>query len=226
MKSVYILIGPPGSGKGTQAEFLSKRLRIKSFSSGQILRQEIAAKTSLGKQADALLKRGLLMPDEVVCKMMIKRAAVALRPRLGGAQGRTGLILDGFPRNLNQAKILDEFLKSEKTRNIIIDIHLSPEIVFERILGRLSCSCGRVYHLKFRQPKKIMICNRCGRKLGRRSDDNEDTLRARLKVYERQTKPIVKYYQKEKRYRYHRINGEGSIENVYSAIAKVINELR
>ncbi len=212
MKQVYILVGPPGSGKGTQAELLARELGIKSFSSGQILREEIIRKTVIGREADRLLRQGLFMPDDIVCKMMIGRLKSA----------RKAVIFDGFPRNLAQAKIFNDYLEKHKSINTVIDINLSLSKIFDRILGRLSCQCGEIFHRKYRPPKKKGLCDYCGGKLKKRSDDNEKTLRARLRVYQRETKPIIKYYQKKKGYQYFRLNGGGSVEAVNRMLIKKV----
>jgi adenylate kinase len=188
-----ILLGPPGAGKGTQAKKLAERLNWPHISTGDLLRQNVASGTELGKFAKGYMDKGALVPDELVSRMLVDRFD---KPDI-----KAGFILDGYPRNLAQAKSLDDILAK---RGIGVDLVLyldsSLPVIIQRLTGRLVCKgCGSNFHIKNMPPKKDMICDNCGGELYRRRDDNEETIKTRLEVYHKETASLIQYYEaKEK----------------------------
>lgn len=186
---IIILLGPPGAGKGTQSKTLAKRINLPHISTGDILRQNVAEITVLGKKAKDFMDKGLLVPDELVTSMLIERFK---QPDV-----QKGFILDGYPRNLAQAKKLEEILK---TRNVQVDLVVyldtSPHVVIQRLGGRLVCkSCSANFHTKNMPPKVSGKCDNCGGLLYQRSDDNEETIKKRLSVYKDEVRDLIRYYQ-------------------------------
>jgi len=182
------MLGPPGAGKGTQAKTLAAQFGIPQISTGDLLRAAVAAGTELGKKAKAKMDAGELVPDEIVVAMV--------RERLRQADCRPGFILDGFPRSLPQARALDEMLRQEGLRiDRVLSIEVGEEEILRRLGGRRSCpACGAMYHVEFNPPRREGVCDNCGGKLIIRDDDNETTIRNRMKVYRQQTEPLKKYY--------------------------------
>jgi len=185
-----ILLGPPGAGKGTQAKRLVDSYPLVHLSSGDMLRAERAAGSELGKKVTGFMDSGKLVPDELVTEVVIER----IRKEL--ATSGKGVLLDGFPRTLNQAKDLAKaFEKMGSQIDAVIDLSLDPELIVERMSGRRSCSkCGRVYHTVANPPKNGRSCDDCGVGLIQRADDKEEVVRNRLKVYTEQTAPLEAYY--------------------------------
>ena len=181
-----ILLGPPGAGKGTQAEILSKRLGIDTISTGVMLRTAIREKTELGMLAEGYINDGKLVPDEVVVGIV--------KERLQKDDCKNGFILDGFPRTTAQAEALTETgIEIDK----VLSLEVSDEAIIERLSGRRECkACGTPYHVAFKPSAKGDICEVCGGELIQRADDNEETVKNRIKVYHEQTEPIKEYYQK------------------------------
>jgi len=184
-----ILIGPPGSGKGTQAKELADKYKIPHISMGEILR-DMGTKTALGKKLKPLVNSGQMVPEKYVIEIIAER--------IEEADCKKGFILDGFPRGIKSAKALDKML-GEKNINIdaVVEINVEDEYITERLCGRFNCSaCGEGYHDKFKKPKLKDTCDICGifNKFARRSDDNEKTAIERLKLYYSQTKPVVSFY--------------------------------
>lgn len=181
-----ILLGPPGAGKGTQAEILSKRLGIDTISTGVMLRTAIREKTELGMLAEGYINEGKLVPDEVVVGIV--------KERLQKDDCKNGFILDGFPRTTAQAEALAETgIEIDK----VLSLEVSDEAIIERLSGRRECkSCGTPYHVAFKPSAKGNICEVCGGELIQRADDNEETVKNRIKIYHEQTEPIKEYYQK------------------------------
>jgi len=183
-----ILMGPPGAGKGTQAKTLAVKLGLAHISTGDILRQNVAKSTALGAQAKEYMNKGLLVPDELVTKMV--------KDRLSQADAAKGFILDGYPRNLKQAESLEAILM-ELNRNIdfVIDLDVDEKIVIERLSGRLACKgCNANYHIKNMPPKKPMTCDNCGGALYQRQDDQEETIKKRLEVYRQESSPLIEHF--------------------------------
>jgi adenylate kinase len=178
-----VLLGPPGAGKGTQAEKLAAYFGIPWISTGDILRHNVAENTDLGKKAKAYMDSGQLVPDDLVIKMMERR--------LKEPDARKGFILDGFPRTIPQAEALLTMTKLDAA----LSLFLEPEELIKRNTGRRVCpKDDTVYHVLMNPPKKPGVCDRCGTALVVRADDREDVVRKRIETYERQTAPLIKYY--------------------------------
>ena len=183
-----IFLGSPGVGKGTQAARISLRKKISHISSGDLLRVTVDAKTETGLKAIEYIEKGLLVPDELVVKVVVGK--------INSAECEKGFILDGFPRNLSQAKILDNTLNEvEKKIDRVFYFTASEEIIIKRIAGRRICkSCGAQYHEMFSPPVNDNVCDKCGSKLYQRKDDYPETISMRLKVYREQTEKLIDYY--------------------------------
>ena len=184
-------MGPPGAGKGTQAQVLAKDLSLPHVSTGDMLREALKAETTLGLKAKAFMEKGALVPDEVVIALVSER--------LSKDDAKKGFILDGFPRTPEQAESLDKSLKELKMPlDIVLYFKTSLPVIIRRLSGRRVCSqCGKNYHLTNFKPKVEGICDVCGAKLFQRPDDKEETIENRLKVYEKQTEPLIEYYKKK-----------------------------
>lgn len=185
------MLGPPGAGKGTQAKTLAQKLKLTHISTGDLLRQNVSGDTDLGRQAVSFMNKGILVPDELVTQM--------LKQRLTKADVGAGFILDGYPRNINQAKTLDDLLR-EKNRQIDLVFYLdtSVEVIIQRLSGRLVCaSCGVNFHIQNMPPKKNGICDNCGGKLYQRSDDKKETVKRRLEVYQEEVSSLLEYYRRQ-----------------------------
>jgi adenylate kinase len=210
-----ILLGPPGAGKGTQAQMIVDRYHLPQISTGDILRAAVKEGTSLGKQAKTLMDRGQLVPDEVVIGIIDER--------LRASDCKTGFILDGFPRTNPQAEALQAILtKIGKSVDHVINIEVDPEELVRRLTGRRTCNnCGGMFHILFHPPKKEGVCDRCGGTLYQREDDGEETIRTRLKEYEKQTTPLIQYYQNKKLLR--PIQGVGGQNQIFEQIIRVLD---
>ncbi len=182
-----ILLGAPGAGKGTQAEVISAHLSIPTISTGNIIRAALKAQTEMGIKAKEFIDKGLLVPDDVVIGIV--------RERLKENDCKNGFILDGFPRTVPQAQALDNMgIVIDK----VIDIRVPDEKIVQRLSGRRVCgSCGASYHLLYKKPEKDGVCNSCGAQLVQRTDDKEETILERLKIYHEQTEPLVEFYEKK-----------------------------
>jgi adenylate kinase len=187
---ILVLLGPPGAGKGTQSKTLAKRLNLSHISTGDLLRQNVSENTILGKQAKEYMEKGLLVPDELVTQMLIKRFA---QPDL-----KPGFILDGYPRTINQAKALDDVLKSIKRAvKLVVYLDTSAAVIIQRLSGRLVCrKCGSNFHTTNMPPKVLMVCDHCKGELYQRTDDKEDTIKNRLSVYKKEVRSLIEHYQK------------------------------
>ncbi|VYT75314.1 adenylate kinase [Peptoniphilus gorbachii] len=183
-----VILGPPGAGKGTQAEYIVKRYNIPHISTGDIFRENIKNNTELGKEAKSYMDKGLLVPDDLVIALV--------EDRLNKDDAKEGFLLDGFPRTVAQAVSLDSILdKNNEKLTKVINISVDPEILIERAVGRRVCkTCGMTYHVKFNPPKEEGICDKDGTKLIQRDDDTEETVKTRISVYFDQTAPLIDYY--------------------------------
>jgi len=186
-----VLVGPPGAGKGTQAQFISSHLAIPKISTGDIFRYNVSSGTDLGRQAKAFMDRGDLVPDELTIAMV--------RDRLQEDDAHTGFLLDGFPRNVPQAETLKKMLAGWETRlDIVLELVVDDDEVVRRLSGRRTCrKCGRIWHVLFDPPARSGQCDDCGGELFQRDDDREQTIRHRLDVYAQQTQPLIAFYADE-----------------------------
>ncbi len=187
---IVILLGPPGAGKGTQAKMLAAKINLPHISTGDILRQNVSKGTPLGLQAQDIMTKGGLVPDDLVNKMLTER--------INQPDTKAGFILDGFPRNINQAEELDKILK-ERNRQVssVADLDSSEKVILQRLTGRLVCrKCGANFHIKNMPPKVADTCDSCGGELYQRSDDKEETILKRLAVYRKEVADLLTYYQK------------------------------
>ncbi|MFA4853845.1 MAG: adenylate kinase [Candidatus Omnitrophota bacterium] len=190
-----VLLGPPGAGKGTQAKRLAERLSLPHISTGDILRKNVLEGTDLGKQAKGIMEKGLLVPDDLVARM--------LDERFNNPDIKKGFILDGYPRNLSQAVTLDDILKRKNIAvGLVVYLNTSDQVVVKRLTGRLVCSkCGANFHTVNMPPKLKGICDNCQGALYQRSDDNEDTVLKRLQVYKNEVASLIEYYKQAKKLR-------------------------
>jgi len=213
-----ILLGAPGCGKGTQGQRLAERYKVPEISTGDLLRQAVAAGTALGKAAKAVMDAGKLVSDDIVLGV--------IRERMKLPDARKGFILDGFPRNLAQAEQLDElFEELGQPIDLALLIEVEVDSILQRLLGRRTCgSCGASYNVFYAPPRMDDSCDECGGRLRRRSDDNEETIGNRLRIYETQTLPVVDRYREQGRLRV--IQGIGDIEDVFKAVSKAIDEVK
>lgn len=211
-----VLLGAPGSGKGTQAKLLTDQYKVPQISTGDLLRAAVKSGTQLGLQAKAAMDAGRLVSDDLVLAL--------IRERLSQPDARNGFILDGFPRNLAQAQTLDamlERLSQPLDLALLIDVDL--DILMQRMTGRRTCeSCGQTYNI-YSSPSKLEDrCDKCGGNLRHRADDNEETIGNRLRVYEAQTSPLIEYYRIQGRLK--TVQGVGEIAQIFAAIKQVIQE--
>jgi adenylate kinase len=209
-----VLLGAPGSGKGTQAKQLVEKYNIPQISTGDLLRAAVAAGTDLGKRAKEAMDAGQLVTDDIVLGM--------IQERLNEPDAKNGFILDGFPRNIPQAQSLDAMLaRVGQPLQLSLLVDVDTEVLMKRITGRRSCgSCGAIYNIYFSPPKEPGKCDKCGGVLQHRSDDNETTVRSRLEVYEQQTAPLVSYYKAQGKLR--TVKGVGGINDIFNNICDVI----
>jgi adenylate kinase len=184
-----VLLGPPGAGKGTQAGRIAAKYRIPHLSTGDMLREAVAANTEVGRRAKAIMDAGQLVPDDVMNRLVAERIAQADAAR--------GFVLDGFPRTVAQAEALDELLEQRAQRlDAVLELAVDDDALVDRISGRFACArCGAGYHDRFKQPEVEGKCDVCGsREFVRREDDKPETVRARLNAYHAQTAPLLPYY--------------------------------
>ncbi|HZJ84990.1 MAG TPA: adenylate kinase [Syntrophomonadaceae bacterium] len=209
-----ILMGPPGAGKGTQAEFIKAKYPIPHISTGDMFREAVSNGTELGLIAKNYMDEGKLVPDEVTIGIV--------KDRLAQDDCKDGFLLDGFPRTTVQAEALDEVLSElGKKLDLVINISVADDILIERISNRISCpDCKAVYNLKFNPPQKVGLCDKCGGKLVQRSDDSAKTMTNRLRVYQEQTNPLLNYY--EGQGRLHGLDGARDSSEIFSDIAQIL----
>ena len=213
-----VLLGPPGAGKGTQAKSISNRYSIPHISTGDIFRKNISEGTPLGIEAKGYIDKGQLVPDEVTINMV--------KDRLTWEDCKNGYLLDGFPRTVAQAEALEGFLAD---RNEKLDTALSIEVpssfILERMTGRRVCpSCGASYHVKFNPPTKAGVCDVCGSDIVQRKDDTEETVSERLEVYERQTQPLIDFYNNKNLLS--TVDGTKAINEVFESICSILGSFK
>lgn len=210
-----VLLGAPGSGKGTQGERIAKKYNIPQVSTGDLLRAAIRDNTPLGVKAKEYMDQGKLVPDQLILDVMAVR--------MNDSDCRNGYILDGFPRTIAQAEGLDKLLAGKKVKlDAVLNIVVSDEDVVKRLGGRRQCKkCSAVYHVQFSPPKNANVCNKCGGELYQRDDDKDVTIKNRLKVYKDQTAPLINYYKglvKD-------VNGVGNTEEIFGKVSSLIDNL-
>lgn len=190
---IIVMLGAPGSGKGTVAKLLTETLNIEHISTGDMFREEIKSGSELGKELENYMSDGKLVPDDVVIKI--------LDERLSRPTAQNGVVLDGFPRTKIQAEHLKKLLNAKgKKINVAIQLNIPDEDIIYRTVKRRICSnkdCGAIYNLEFNKPKQEGICDICGSKLYRREDDNEETVKRRIDTYHKRSEPIIKYFEEE-----------------------------
>mgnify|MGYP001559750954 CR=1 FL=1 len=212
-----VLLGAPGSGKGTQAKRLVEKYNCPQISTGDLLREAVAAGTPLGQQARAAMEAGQLVSDDIVLGI--------IRERLSQPDTKNGFVLDGFPRNIPQAEALDHMLeKMNQPLQLVLLVEVEFEAVVQRLTGRRSCElCGAVFNVYTSPSKLDERCDKCGGNLRHRSDDNEETITNRLKVYEAQTEPLIAYYRQQGKLRV--VQGQGEIPDIFEAIESAIQDM-
>jgi adenylate kinase len=211
-----VLLGPPGAGKGTQARLLGEKFEACQVSTGDILRKAVADQSPLGKEASDYIKRGALVPDSVIVNLVAER--------LKQKDCQQSFILDGFPRTIPQAQGLEKILrKMGLGLQSVLLVQVPHAVIVERLAGRRTCkNCGALYHLNFNSSTKEGTCDRCGGELLQRDDDREETISARLKVYENQTAPLIDYYRERGILR--EIDGVGSVEDIRRRLIQALED--
>ncbi|MCU4138741.1 MAG: Adenylate kinase or related kinase [Thermodesulfobacteria bacterium] len=211
-----IFLGPPGAGKGTQAKVLVEKYGIPQISTGDMLREHVAKGTELGLKAKEYMEKGQLVPDEIILSMV--------KERLSQDDAQKGFILDGFPRTVAQAEALDKLLEEMgKKIEYVLALIVPDEELVTRLTGRRTCkNCGMMYHIKFKPPKVEGKCDACGGELYQRPDDNEETVRNRLKVYHEQTAPLIEYYRKKGVL--FEVDGNKSIEEITQQLINILEK--
>ena len=210
-----VILGPPGAGKGTQADFIIDKYKVPHISTGDIFRENIKNGTDLGKKAKSYMDKGLLVPDQVVIDIV--------KDRLTWDDTKKGFLLDGFPRTVAQAVALDAFLDSQnKKLDSVININVDTGILVERAVGRRVCkSCGATYHIKNKPSKEEGKCDKCGGPLFQRDDDTEDTVKTRIQVYFDQTSPLIDYYKAQNLLL--DVDGKGDMKETFKSIEKSLD---
>ncbi len=214
---LIILLGPPGAGKGTQAERMTRDFELTYISTGDILRSAVKDNNELGRKARQYMDQGRLVPDDLVVDIV--------KARLMDEDGKKGALFDGFPRTVEQAVFLEKALPDLGAEiNRVFSIEVEESELIERLTGRRVCSdCGTSYHLKFNPPKVRNVCDQCGGDLYQRDDDSLETVQERLKVYKKQTEPLIDFYRT--RDLLSPIDGNQDIEGVYKQISSVLSDL-
>jgi adenylate kinase len=210
---ILVFLGPPGAGKGTQAKLLSQRMGFLHLSTGDLLREAVKNQTPLGKKAKEYMDRGELVPDGLIVQLIEETM-----PKDGN------VILDGFPRTVNQALALEEMLKGkgEKISKVLF-FDVPDEVIIDRLSGRRVCSkCGAVYHVKYNPPKVEGMCDLCGGSLVQRDDDREEVVKKRLEVYRKQTQPLIEFYQD--RGIIYRLDAEKGVEELFEEVKGLVRD--
>ena len=211
-----IMLGAPGAGKGTQAKMIAEKYSIPHVSTGDIFRANIKNGTELGKQAKEYMDAGKLVPDELTVKILLDRVAQD--------DCKNGYILDGFPRTIPQAEVLDKALTELNDKiDYAIDVEVPDENIINRMGGRRAClACGATYHVVFNAPKKEGICDACGKELVLRDDDAPETVKKRLDVYHEQTQPLIDFYNKKGILK--EVDGTKEMNDVFNAIVSILDK--
>ena len=210
-----IMLGAPGAGKGTQAQMIADKYNIPHISTGDIFRANIKNGTELGKKAKEYMDKGLLVPDELTVQLLLDRVA--------NDDCKNGYVLDGFPRTIPQADVLDsELTKLGDKVDYAINVDVPDENIVRRMSGRRAClKCGATYHIEHIPPKQEGICDKCGSELVQRDDDKPETVQNRLSVYHEQTQPLIDYYNKKNILK--SVDGTKDMQEVFSDIVNILN---
>lgn len=209
-----IMLGAPGAGKGTQAKMIAEKYSVPHISTGDIFRANIKEGTELGKEAKQYMDQGLLVPDELTVKILLDRVAKD--------DCKNGYVLDGFPRTIPQAEVLDKALTELGDKiDYAIDVDVPDENIIKRMGGRRAClSCGATYHIEHVPPKKVGICDKCGAELVLRDDDKPETVKNRLDVYHKQTQPLIDFYTKKGVLK--TVDGTQDMKDVFANIVEIL----
>ncbi len=211
-----ILLGPPGSGKGTQAKMIADKYKVKHISTGDILRENVRNGTPLGVEAKKFMDAGKLVPDSLLIDI--------IKDRLAKPDVKAGWMLDGYPRTIPQAEALDKILPGLGQKiDVVLNIDVPDAELIKRVTGRRMCKCGTTYHVQFNPPKVAGKCDACGADLYQRQDDTEATVKQRLQAYHTQTQPLIDYY--TKRGIVATVLGLGDIKAIFGNIAKVLDKI-
>ena len=215
-KMKIIMLGAPGAGKGTQAKMIAEKYSIPHVSTGDIFRANIKEQTELGMEAKKYMDQGLLVPDELTVKILLDRVAKD--------DCKNGYVLDGFPRTIPQAEVLDKAVSElNDSIDFAINVDVKDENIIRRMSGRRAClKCGATYHIEHIPPKKEGICDKCGSELVLRDDDKPETVEKRLKVYHEQTQPLIDYYNKKGILK--EVDGSQDMKDVFNAIVSILGE--
>ena len=211
-----IMLGAPGAGKGTQAQMIADKYGIPHVSTGDIFRENGKNGTELGMEAKKYMDQGALVPDELTVRILLDRVAQD--------DCKNGYVLDGFPRTIPQAEVLDKAIKELGDKiDYAIDVEVPDENIIRRMSGRRAClSCGSTFHIEHVPPKKEGICDRCGKELILRDDDKEETVKNRLDVYHKQTQPLIDYYTGQNILK--TVDGTADMMDVFTAITEILGE--
>ena len=210
-----IMLGAPGAGKGTQAQMIAEKFGIPHISTGDIFRANIKNGTELGKKAKEFMDKGLLVPDELTVQLLLDRVA--------NEDCKNGYVLDGFPRTIPQADVLDsELTKLGDKVDFAVNVDVPDENIVRRMSGRRAClKCGATYHIEHIPPKTEGICDKCGSELVQRDDDKPETVQNRLSVYHEQTQPLIDYYDKKNILK--TVDGTKDMQEVFNDIVNILN---
>ncbi len=211
------MLGAPGAGKGTQAKMIAEKYGVPHVSTGDIFRANIKNGTELGKEVQKYTQAGLLVPDELTVRILLDR--------IGQKDCEKGYILDGFPRTIPQAQVLDQELgKRREAIDVAIDVDVPDESIVRRMCGRRACvNCGATYHVEYIPPKKEGFCDTCGKELILRDDDKPETVKKRLDVYHEQTQPLIDFYQAKGILK--TVDGSAGMEDVFAVISAILDEI-
>jgi adenylate kinase len=213
MANIFVLMGPQGAGKGTQAQMLAERYGLPIVATGDLLREIALTDTPLALQVRAVQAAGQLVSDDILAEVV--------KTRLNCEDCKKSCILDGFPRTLPQARLLERIAQEQGNRIFVIKIDVPRDLLFKRLAGRRTCSvCGSIYNLDFKPPKQEGVCDLDGQPLFTRSDDNEEAIQQRLALYDEMTRPLFDYYAQSNRL--HTVDGTGESEEVFNRIIDIV----
>ncbi|MGC9515398.1 adenylate kinase [Methanocrinis sp.] len=211
-----VLLGPPGSGKGTQAKMIADKYGVVHISTGDILRENVRNNTPLGVEAKKYMEAGKLVPDSLLIDI--------IKDRLAKDDVKGGWMLDGYPRTIPQAEAMDEILPALGQKiDVVLNIDVPDEELIKRVTGRRMCKCGATYHVQFNPPKEPGKCDACGGELYQRADDTEETVKERLQAYHAQTQPLIDYY--DKRGIVVTVLGVGDIKEIFGKISEALDKI-